>query len=273
MDVSRTRDAAAGAGRQARRLADHPALEKLARLGFVMSGVLHLLIAFLALQVAFGSGKGAQADQSGALSMVRESPFGVILLWIMAIGLFALALWLVAQAVLPAFGLETNERLKLAAKGIVYLTIGVAAFGFARGGKSAGASEDQAQDATSSLMQAPGGQLLVGAVGLGILGFGLYYAYRGWSRKFTENLEAHPGEWPVRLGVAGYIAKGLALAIVGGLFVMAAVTLDPEKSQGLDGALKSLRDQPFGAVLLTVVALGLAAYGVWCFFRAKHEDL
>ncbi|MDO5628872.1 MAG: DUF1206 domain-containing protein [Mobilicoccus sp.] len=271
--TSDARRAAAGAGRQARRLADHPVLEKLARFGFVGNGVLHLLIAVIALRVAFGGAQGEQADQSGALAMLRDAPGGSIMLWLMVIGVGALGVWLITQAVLPAFGTDAKERAKLGAKGVIYLAITVAAVGIARGTSGEESSSEDAQSATATLMAAPGGQLLVGLVGVGILGFGVYYAYRGWARKFVENLEAHPGEWPVRMGVAGYIAKGFALAIVGLLFIVAAATLDPEKSQGLDGAMTSLRDQPFGAFLLALVALGLAAFGLWCFFRARHEDL
>lgn len=266
------RRAAADAGRHARRLTDHPVLEKMARFGFVMNGLLHLLIAFIALRIAMGTG-GEQADQSGAFAMLREAPFGQALLWLMVVGLAALGLWLLTQALLPAFGTDATERVKVGAKGVMYLAITVAAFGVARGTSGEESSSEDAQSVTATLLAAPGGQLLVGLVGLGILGFGLYYAYRGWARTFMENLEDHPGEWPVRMGVVGYIAKGLALAIVGVLFIVAAVTLDPEKSQGLDGALTGLRDQPFGALLLGLVALGLAAFGIWCFFRARHEEL
>lgn len=273
MNVSDPRSAAAGVGRQARRLADHPVLEKLARLGFVMNGLLHLLIAVIALRVAVGGSGGEQADQSGALAMLREAPFGSFLVWLMVLGLLALGLWLLTQAVLPAFGTDAKERAKAAAKGVVYLAVAVTAFGFTQGTKGEESSAQDSQEATSTLMGMPGGRFLVGALGVAIVGFGLYYAYRGWSRRFTESLEEHPGEWPVRMGVAGYIAKGIALAIVGVLFVTAAVTLDAETSSGLDGALSALRDQPFGAVLLGLIALGLAAFGVWCFFRARHEDL
>ena len=34
--------------------------------------------------------------------------------------------------------------------------------------------------------------------------------------------------------------------------------------------LQTVLEQPFGQVLLTAIALGIAAYGLFCFARAKH---
>jgi hypothetical protein len=76
-----------------------------------------------------------------------------------------------------------------------------------------------------------------------------------------------------RLGVAGYSAKGVAYGIAGLLFVVAAVTYDPEKARGLDAALTELRDQPYGQILLTLIALGIAAFGVFCFVQSKYRKV
>ena len=43
------------AGRAARRLSDHPWLERLARVGYAGSGLVHLVIGWIALQVALGA--------------------------------------------------------------------------------------------------------------------------------------------------------------------------------------------------------------------------
>ena len=121
-----------------------------------------------------------------------------------------------------------------------------AALSFARGGGSDAST--QTADMTAKLMSAPFGRVLVGAVGLAIIGVGAYHVYKGWKKKFLEDLQRLPSgtAGPVvrRLGTLGYVAKGVALAIVGVLFVTAAVKADPSKSTGLDGALHTLRDQP-----------------------------
>ena len=75
-----------------------------------------------------------------------------------------------------------------------------------------------------------------------------------------------------RLGQAGFPAKGVALGVVGGLLVYAAATFDPARATGLDGALRAILGAPFGRVLLTLVAVGIAAFGAYCFVRARYPE-
>ena len=70
-------------------------------------------------------------------------------------------------------------------------------------------------------------------------------------------------------GRFGYVAKGIALGIVGGLFVAAAATADSDKAEGLDGALKSLVGVPGGQVVLIAIGAGLILYGLFCLARAR----
>jgi hypothetical protein len=124
-------------------------------------------------------------------------------------------------------------------------------------------------------MNWPGGQLIVGAIGLGIIAYGVSLVIRGWTEKFREHLDAQgqsgqDGSAYVTLGKVGYIAKGLAIIAVGGLFVYAAATHEAKKSGGLDQALHKLLGYPFGPVIVGAVGIGIAAYGVFCFARAKH---
>jgi len=99
---------------------------------------------------------------------------------------------------------------------------------------------------------------------------GTYHVVKGWTKKFLIDLRENPGMLATRAGVIGYIAKGIALALVGGLFVTAAAQNSASKATGLDGALRSIRQQAFGSWLLTAVGLGIAAYGLYSFARARH---
>jgi hypothetical protein len=124
-------------------------------------------------------------------------------------------------------------------------------------------------------MTAPAGKVLVAAVGLGNVSVGAYHAYKGLAEKFTKHLDgqATSGERRtpiVVLGKVGYAAKGAALGVVGLLFVVAAITHEAHKSGGLDQALTSLLGQPFGPVLVSAMALGLASFGLYCFAWARH---
>lgn len=256
----------------AREASDHPALEGAARAGYATSGVLHLLIGWITLQIAFG--KNAHADQSGALGSLSHNGLGEVLLWLGVVGFLGLAVWQVADAIVGHPGEDKDAwggRAKAAAKAVVYLALAWSTFTFARGGASN--SRKQSVDFTSSLMSKPGGRTLVVIVGLVVIGVGAYHVYKGWAKKFLKDLEDHPGTWATRAGRVGYIAKGVALAIVGFLFCLAGVHHNAKEASGLDGALKSLRGQPFGTVLLVVMALGFAAFGLYSFARAKHAKV
>lgn len=261
MDSTEVKQASRAAG-------DHPALETAARVGYAVNGALHIVIGVIALQIAWASA-ASSADQTGALGALADNPLGLVVLWIGVVGWLGLGLWQITEAITGSF--ETSDRIKAAAKAIVYLVLSWSALTFARGGQSS--SRDQSTDFTKSLMAQPLGVWLVGAVGLGVIGVGAYHVVKGWKKKFLQDLESHPGEWVEKAGQYGYVAKGVALVIVGGLFVVAAVRHKPSEAKGLDGALHTLLGAPYGQLLLTVIALGLMAYGIDSFGRARHADV
>jgi hypothetical protein len=278
-----TEGAARSAMGNVRGAGDSEGLEHLARVGLIAYGVVHLLVAWLALQLAWGGG-GESADQSGAMATVAESPVGKPLLWIIAIGLIALAVWQAAEVLRWRSGWSASGKtrtkairksVKAIAKAVMYATLAVLAIRFATGGGQS--SSQQQQQTTAGVFDWPGGQFLVGATGLVLIGSGAYHVYKGVTKRFLKEIdtsEASPKATRLvtRLGQVGFPGKGVALAGVGALLVWAAVTFDPSKAQGLDGALRSILDLPFGQILLTLVALGIAAFGAYLFVRARYPE-
>lgn len=249
---------------------ESPVVEYGARVGFAVVGVMHLLIAYLAVKIAWGvGGDGESADQSGALEFLQGSGTGKALLWVGVVGFALLAVWNVTEGIISHF--EVADRLKLVAKGLLYVFFTWTTFKIALGGSSD--SEEQTDDVTTMIMDNPAGQVLVGTVGLVVLGIAGYHVYKGWAKKFLEDLEEHPGHWAVHAGRAGYVAKGIALFVVGTFFLVAAWTHDADDAKGMDGALKAVKDMSGGPFLLTLVALGIAAYGVYSFARARYARL
>ena len=249
---------------------EHPALQLGARVGYAVSGVLHLLIGWIALQVAW-SGSGKSADQSGALQTLAGQTLGRLTLWVAVLGFLALGLWQLANGFAARSASSTSlwaARAKSLSKGIVYLALAWTCFNFVKGKPSS--SKAQSADFTATLLQHSGGRVLVAVVGLVVIGVGGYHIVKGWTKKFLQDLAGHPGALATRAGVAGYIAKGIALIVVGVLFLAAAAQNSASKATGLDGALRTLREQPAGSWLLTAVALGIAAYGLYSFARARY---
>lgn len=261
----------------ARRAANSELLDRLARLGYLTYGVLHLMVGALGVQIAFGG--GGTADESGAMAAAAQTGFGRVLLWVGGVAFAALSLWWVVDAVFGAREPDGSRRLGDTVKGMakagVFAFFAVLAVRFAV--NAAGSSGSQAQESlTARLMNMPGGRLVVAAIGAVVIAVGLYHAYKGVSRRFLDDLDSGAGAGATGsavevLGVIGYPAKGVSLAIIGGLFVVAAAQRDPNDAGGLDEALRSLREQPYGTWLLVVVALGLAVYGLYCFARARFQ--
>jgi hypothetical protein len=252
-------------------------LKYLTRVGFIGYGLLHLALAWVAAQIAFGQG-GEEGDQSGAFQKLAHQPFGELLLWFVIVCLVALAVW---QVILAIWGHRDShgkervfERLSSGARVVIYAVLAWTAGKVVLGAPSS--SANQQQQAAAGIMAKPAGAWLVGLVGLGVLALGLGMLWYGLKKKFARKLSyagPHGNQAAVRAGQIGYAAKGVAFGIVGYLLIDAAVTNDPGKSRGLDAALHTLAGQPYGKFLLLAVALGVAAFGVFCFFQAKYRKV
>ena len=246
-------------------------VQVLARAGFAVNGVLNAIIGIIAIGIA-ASG-GGSADQSGAFAAIAANPAGLILLWAIAIALAALGLWYLLGSFLVHESDTKRRAAKIAigvGKGIAYLALSVGAIGFAVG--SGSDSAGQATSLTAQLLATPGGVILIVVLGLVVCAIGGYMVWKGVTRGFEDDLAVPSGKTGAVVkgaGVLGYVARGVALFVVGVLFIVASVTADPSKASGLDGALKALADLPFGKVILVVVGLGFIAYGVYSALRAR----
>jgi hypothetical protein len=101
---------------------------------------------------------------------------------------------------------------------------------------------------------------------------------KGAKKSFSEEIDTASMPPDARKGVAqlgqiGYVAKGVALGLVGGLLSYAALTFDRQKARGLDGALQTILAQPFGRFLLTAVALGFVAFGLFAMLQSRYRRM
>jgi hypothetical protein len=270
-------DVSAGAREIGRKAENSKVLDHAVRVGLIAYGIVHLLIAWVAIQLAFGDDEGS-ASSKGALSQLAQAPLGGTLLYVVAAGFAALVLWQLFEAVAGHRDKEGKKRvfkrLGSAFKIVIYGTLGWSALKIAMGGGSDGGSTDTM---TSKLMSMPAGQLLVGLVGLAVLAFALRLIYRGLSEDFADKLDiegrlGHSGKAFLTFGKVGYVSKGAAFFMVAGLFLWAAWTHDPKKSGGLDQALHQLLQQPFGMPMLLALGAGIACYGLFAFAWARHLD-
>lgn len=267
-------DSAADAGREARNSAwfDHAV-----RFGMVAYGLVHFLIAWLSVQLALGD-RGESVSGQGALAELATQPFGRVVVWLVTAGMVLLVLWRLVDLIWGhrhEDGTDLwRDRAEDAVMVGVYGTLAGAAFSVAlRGGGSGGGQSEET--ITARLMAQGWGVWLVGLVGLVIIVSGASLVWLGWTERYREHLEREGqtgelGRTYLLVGKVGYLAKGGAIGLVGALFAWAAATHDPDKSGGLDDALKTLLDQPYGPLAIVAVAIGFACYGVLCLATARH---
>ena len=257
----------------ARRVAGSGSIDALARFGLVARGIIYIVIGAIAVMLAFGAARHVP-DRAGALAAVASKPFGYVLLWIITLGLAGLALWKIVQAAVARLNPTEGHRLKAAGCAVGYTIAFVTTYWFVRDGRVPASSDTVSRDLTATVMSYNGGQLIVAIAGVVIIVTGIYLAVQAFRLDFTRYLRMgwmsrRTQDTVVQLGRAGYAARGVIVFLVGLAVLDAAASYDPGRAEGLDGALRTVADQPFGPILLILVALGLVAFGLLSFLEAK----
>lgn len=262
-----------------RRASSSHAMQVLARGGLVARGVIYILVGGLAVQIAAGAG-GKEADKQGALQTVAGTPGGTFSLWLIAIGFGGLALWRYAEALYGQAGPDgdkATKRLASLGRGVFYTAgcASIVAFILDHSGES---GDQKSKAFTAKAMEFTGGRWLVGAVGLGLIGWGTGNLVNALRRKFLKRLRLAGTGQRIRraveiVGVVGRSARGIVYGVAGGFLVYAAVTFDPGKAEGVDGTLRQFARTPAGPWLLGVIAVGLVVYGVYSFCEARWRDV
>jgi hypothetical protein len=263
----------------AHRAARSDMLEWPARVGFIGYGVVHLIVAWMALEIGWGR-PPEEGGHFGAFQVLAGQPFGRWLLISAAVGFVAMTVWQVLEAAVghrsDSGGERLFERACSALRAVIYAVFTWTVVKVLRG--SAKSTADYQQEATASTLANEGGQWIVGLAGVGVIGFSVTLAVYGLVRRFEKHLHTERMSVQERravrgLGVVGYTAKAVGYAIVGVLLVIAALNFDPGRSRGLDAALHTLARQPYGGLLLAAIAAGIAAFGIFCLAQAKYRKI
>ena len=251
-------------------------VDALGRIGLVGYGVVHLFVAWLALEVAFGVSE-APPDASGAVGTIARTPGGGIALAVAAVGLIAFAVWQFTAAAIGFRWVEGGERVRkrtgAVAKAIAVSALAGIVIDYLLG---IGGGGTAAQTLAAGVLALPAGQLLLGLVALAILGMAVAMTYTGVRRTFMGDLDVRGISPAARhaielVGAVGHLARAVALAVVGILVGTAAVFADPGRAGGLDAALRTLATTWLGAGLLVVIAVGFAAFGLFCLADAARR--
>lgn len=259
----------------ARSAAANPALEVLERAGYIARGVLYAVMGSLALGLALGIG-GKATDQSGSLVTIAGGTFGRALLLIFAVSLGAYAIWGFVRAIFDPLHRGEKpggiaERLGFAWSGIAYAGLTLFAVELFMG---TGRAQDSTQSTMAKILAVPAGDWVVMAVGLVSIGVGLGQFLLAYKATFKKDLKR--GEMTVAerklvdgLGRFGFVARGIVFTLVGWFVFEGGLHRDPTRVHGFGGAFVFLLAQPYGHLLVGIVAVGFIALGFHSFASAR----
>lgn len=260
-----------------KRTASNPGIELLERVGYIVRGAIYAVMGGLALGLALGIG-GNATDPAGSLLWIIGNPAGKALLLAVIAGLGAYSLWGFVRAIFDPLHRGDDapgiaDRLGFAWSGIAYASIVVFALKLLVGAASP-KHQDATQAAIASVLALPAGRWIAVVIGLIAIGVGIgqfVEAYKATFRKDLKRVEMKEAEKKVvdNLGRLGFVARGVTFGLVGWFVVQGGLHQDPSQVHGYAGAFVFLIQQPFGHLLLALVAIGFIALGLHSFACAR----
>ena len=256
-------------------MADYRWAIPLMRAGYSGRGVTYLAVAGLSLWAIW---RGGQAEGTETvLSSLSRSTWGMVVLWVIGIGLIAYALWRGIDAAedLEDYGTEAKgviARAGMVVTGLIHGALGATAIGLALGDRSGGGGQDGVTKAVDWALNLPGGRWIVGIAALCTLGAAIYYVVKGIRAKHRGHLRANEftrnWDWALR---AGIVAQGALIGIIGGFLAVAAWRASDAPAGGVGQAFDWLAAQPFGNVLVVAMCVGLLGFAFFCFVNAAYR--
>jgi hypothetical protein len=251
-------------------------LQRFTRFGFASNGIVYCLMGVLTVLAALGL-NSQKGDKTQAFKFVYEQPFGKFLLIAIAVGLCGYVMLRVLQAFLDTGGEGKSakglvNRVGYAISAMLYLSLIIYAIKLASGNAGSGNSQ---KFVVAKVMEYPMGEWIIGIVALISIGAGLNQIYLGFSKKFMKKVNLYKsGYYDMfqRAGMIGVASRGLVFSIVGYFLLRAALDSNPAEAEGTAEAFDFLQNN-FGNVLMCLVAMGLVAYGIFMFIRARHERI
>ncbi len=249
------------------------AVTSAARVGLAAQAITYVTLAWLTADIAAGQ-RSPQANQEGALAEIVSKPGGAVLAVVLAAGFACYSLWRLSEA---AFGSSVNhkpvDRVLSLARGMAYGALCVTTVLFLTGSRRQGEGQQQATW-TARILRHAGGQFVVGFIGVVAVVVGVGMLVEAALGHFERQLDRRAVPETIRpavvaLGMFGSFARALIVMLAGALVIDAAVTVNPQQSTGLDGALRSLAGTTFGPLLLGLVALGFVAFGLYAGATAR----
>lgn len=245
--------------------------------GLFAKGTVYLLLGILTAAAGlhlFGKSESS-ADKSGVFELVSHQAGGKILLGLIAIGLICYCIWRLIQVFADkenkgygkkGLAIRTRYLLSAIAYGAVAYQVVQMVISDDPG------SGDSFQKMASELLNKPYGQWLIGLGGLILAGIGIYQIYYGYSEKYRRHVNQVGGkDFLLIAGKVGYMARGVVWLLLAWLLLKAALHANPGEAGDTSKAFSFVSDMSYGSYSIAAIGIGLIAYGVFNFIRAKCE--
>jgi hypothetical protein len=262
------------------RLAGIFSVISLARIGYVAKGLVFIAIGLLAVLALFGFAEGRVTGSGGAIHVIGRQIPGRIGFGLLAAGLAAHVFWRLYQAVMDPDG-RGRSALGLVQRGgfvisaVFYSSMMLVALSAITGLAGNG---ERWQDMGDELVGFPGGRVILGLVGLGVVLTGGYQLYRAWSQAFRKRWTTAAGighlhgtmAWTSSYGIA---VRGGLFLLLGWQLVRAGWFASSDQIIDVATALWLIGSESWGTEALALVASGLFLYGVYCLFNAAFRKI
>lgn len=251
-------------------------VQTMGRVGIGSRGVIYVILAYLAFDIARHGSAPAQANSTGALEEVGHRSGGSVLLIVLSIGLGSYAIWRLITAALGEDSMV--KRLGSFAIAVIYFGLLARALELAAGQRTSSGATANPEPLVVKVLRWPAGKEIVGVggavlVGAGV-GLGLWGLFHRYSKSLALEQVSRGWQRTIRtLGSLGDLARGFLLVLVGAYLLVTAASGNPSQAKGIDQALEALVHHPYGAVLIGAVALGLLCFALYSFCDARLRRL
>ena len=252
---------------------------KLFIVGYTAKGIVYSLMGIFAIAGVVGGAGQSGGGPKAVINWIGTNPFGQVLLFLIGVGLLAYCSWRWYTAVQDKKheGRDKEgivKRIGYAVSGTAYGVLSAHAFKLAFGGGGGGGQSKQ--DIIARMLSESWGPIAVGAIGLIMAGVAIYQLYRALTDKHMEGIEGQQLSHEQRetfdkTGEVGLTARFVVYGIIAYFLFRAALMDDPGQFKGIGEALSFIENQSYGAALLSIAGLGLLAYGIFMFVRARYE--
>lgn len=252
-------------------------IEKVAQVGLIAKGIVYILIGFIAFFAAFNIGRnsGNKVSQASAFSFIEDLPAGNALLWALAAGLLCYSIWRIIQTFRKSEREEIKpaKRIRYFFSGLAYLLLTFSVVRFARHQGSNGGNQNQQM--ASDMMDKPFGSWLVIIGGLIFAAVGIYQVWYGLSEKYRKHVQSsnlHTSATSLLLtsGKIGYVARGVVWLLISYMLIQAGLNRNSSEA-GNTGEAFQLMENSMGPAIAGALGLGLVAYGIFSFIRARYD--